>query len=79
MPPQRPGGALIAIGSDKTSPIRLPRAAPPPARHDKPCAQLIPLDPSPRRHLGFLQGRVDEVIFNPLPDDKLEERDTMLL
>ncbi len=42
------------------------------ARHGKPIAQLVPLDPSPRRQLGFLKGRVDEVFFDPLPDDELE-------
>jgi hypothetical protein len=26
-------------------------------------ALLLPLDPSPRRQLGFLQGRVDEAFF----------------
>ena len=42
------------------------------SRHGKPIAQLVPLDPSPRRQLGFLQGRVDEGFFDPLPDDELE-------
>jgi len=42
------------------------------ARHGKPIAQLVPLDPSPRRQLGFLKGSVDEAIFEPLPDDELE-------
>lgn len=42
------------------------------ARHGKPIAQLVPLDPSPRRQLGFLRGRVDEAFFEPLPDDELE-------
>ncbi len=42
------------------------------SRHGKPIAQLVPLDPSPRRQLGFLQGRVDEAFFEPLPDDELE-------
>lgn len=42
------------------------------SRHGKPIAQLVPLDPSPRRQLGFLQGRVDEAFFDPLPDDELE-------
>jgi prevent-host-death family protein len=42
------------------------------SRHGKPIAQLMPLDPSPRRQLGFLQGRVDEAFFDPLPDDELE-------
>lgn len=42
------------------------------ARHGKPIAQLLPLDPSPRRQLGFLQGRVDDAFFESLPDDELE-------
>lgn len=42
------------------------------ARHGKPIAQLVPLDPSPRRQLGFLQGRVDDAFFESLPDDELE-------
>lgn len=42
------------------------------ARHGKPIAQLVPLDPSPRRELGFLKGSVDEAFFHPLPDDELE-------
>lgn len=42
------------------------------ARHGKPIAQLVPLDPSPRRQLGFLQGSVDDTFFEPLPDDELE-------
>jgi len=42
------------------------------ARNGKPCAQLVPLDPSPRRQLGFLPGRVDEAFFEPLPCDELE-------
>jgi len=42
------------------------------SRHGKPIAQLVPLDPSPRRQLGLLRGRVDEAFFDPLPDDELE-------
>ena len=42
------------------------------SRHGKPIAQLVPLDLSPRRQLGFLQGRVDEAFFEPLPEDELE-------
>ena len=42
------------------------------SRPGKPIAQLVPLDPSPRRQLGFLQGRVDEAFFYPLTDDELE-------
>ena len=32
----------------------------------------MPLDPRPRRQLGFLQGCVDEAFFEPLPDEELE-------
>ena len=35
-------------------------------------ALLLPLDPSPRRQLGFLQGCVDEAFFEPLPQEELE-------
>jgi prevent-host-death family protein len=42
------------------------------ARHGKPIAQLVPLDPSPRRELGFLQGHVDDAFFEPLPNDELK-------
>jgi len=42
------------------------------ARNGKPCAQLVPLDPSPRRQLGFMPGRVDAAFFEPLPGDELE-------
>jgi hypothetical protein len=37
-----------------------------------PCAQLVQLDPSPRRQLGCLQGCVDEALFEPLPSYELE-------
>jgi hypothetical protein len=33
---------------------------------------LLPLDPSPRRQLRFLQGRLDEAFFEPLPGEELE-------
>ncbi|MFM7550828.1 MAG: type II toxin-antitoxin system Phd/YefM family antitoxin [Cyanobacteriota bacterium] len=42
------------------------------ARHGKAIAQLVPLDPTPRRQLGFLRGSVDEPFFEPLPNDELE-------
>ncbi|MGB7564195.1 MAG: type II toxin-antitoxin system prevent-host-death family antitoxin [Prochlorococcaceae cyanobacterium] len=42
------------------------------ARNGKPCAQLIPLDPEPRRQLGFMRGSVDESFFDPLPEDELQ-------
>ena len=42
------------------------------AWNGKPCAQLMPLDPSPRRQLGFLPGSVDAAFFEPLHGDELE-------
>jgi len=41
------------------------------ARHGKPIAQLVPLDPRPRRRLGFLQGSVDDAFFEALPEEEL--------
>jgi prevent-host-death family protein len=42
------------------------------ARHGKPIAQLVPLEPTPRRQLGFLEGSVGDDFFDPLPNDDLE-------
>ena len=42
------------------------------ARHGKPIAQLVPLDPTPRRELGFLKGSVGDDFFDPLPQEELE-------
>ena len=42
------------------------------SRHGKPIAQLVPLDPKPRRQLGFMQGSVGEEFFEPLPHEELE-------
>jgi len=42
------------------------------SRHGKPIAQLVPLEPRPRRQLGFLRGSVGEAFFEPLPDEELE-------
>jgi len=39
----------------------------------------VPLDPSPRRQLGFLQGSVDAAFFEPLPADELEDSDNTLV
>jgi len=41
---------------------------------EAPLSLLLPLDPSPRRQLGFLQGCVDEAFFEPLPGEELERR-----
>jgi hypothetical protein len=46
------------------------------ARHGKPTAQLLPLDPSPRRQLGLLQGCLDAAFFEPPPDDELQRWST---
>jgi prevent-host-death family protein len=42
------------------------------SRHGKPIAQLVPLDPKPRRQLGFMQGSVGDAFFEPLPNEELE-------
>ncbi|MFZ9229138.1 MAG: type II toxin-antitoxin system Phd/YefM family antitoxin [Prochlorococcaceae cyanobacterium] len=42
------------------------------ARNGKPCAQLVPLEPKPKRQLGFMAGHVDASFFEPLPSDELE-------
>jgi len=42
-------------------------------RNGKPCAQLVPLDPAPRRRLGFLKGSVDQAFFEPLPEDERQQ------
>jgi len=41
------------------------------ARNGKPCARLLPLQPKPRRQLGFMRGRVDASFFEPLPENEL--------
>ncbi|MCX5944300.1 MAG: type II toxin-antitoxin system prevent-host-death family antitoxin [Cyanobacteria bacterium] len=41
------------------------------AGNGRPCAQLLPQEPEPRRKLGFLQGSVDESFFEPLPKAEL--------
>jgi prevent-host-death family protein len=41
------------------------------ARHGKPVAQLVPLEPKPKRQLGFMQGHVDSSFFEPLPEEEL--------
>jgi hypothetical protein len=43
------------------------------ARNGKPCAQLVPLDPAPRRRLGFLKGSIDAAFFEPLPEEELHQ------
>ena len=41
-------------------------------------AHRVPLEPSPRRQLGFLQRRVDGAFFEPLPNDELERWSSLL-
>ena len=42
------------------------------ARNGKPIAQLVPLDPKPRRQLGFMSGSLGNEFFEPLGNDELE-------
>lgn len=37
----------------------------------EPFARLMPLE-TPKRRLGFMQGKVDESFFEPLPDAELD-------
>lgn len=37
----------------------------------KPYARLVPLEPPPKRTLGFMQGRVDAGFFEPLPEAEI--------
>jgi prevent-host-death family protein len=41
------------------------------ARNGRPCARLVPIESSPPRRLGFLQGSVDDAFFEPLPAGEL--------
>jgi antitoxin (DNA-binding transcriptional repressor) of toxin-antitoxin stability system len=66
--PRRPAQHQIASLTRSTRPGHRSSLA----RHGKPIALLVPLDPSPRRQLGLLKGRVDEAFFEPLPHDELE-------
>lgn len=38
----------------------------------KPYARLVPLKPSVKRELGFLNGKLDDSFFDPLPDEELD-------
>ena len=42
------------------------------ARNGKPIAQLVPIDPKPRRQLGFMSGSLGNEFFEPLANDELE-------
>ncbi len=41
------------------------------AKAGKPYARLVPLDPAPKRPLGFVNAPVADAFFDPLPDDEL--------
>lgn len=41
------------------------------AKHGKPYARLVPIEPPQRRQLGFMKGYVDEAFFEPLPEAEL--------
>jgi len=38
-----------------------------------PYARLVPLKPSGKRKLGFVNGKLDPSFFEPLPDEELAE------
>lgn len=41
------------------------------AKAGKPYARLVPLEPAPKRRLGFVDAPISEAFFEPLPDDEL--------
>ncbi|MCC6441709.1 MAG: type II toxin-antitoxin system Phd/YefM family antitoxin [Rhodanobacteraceae bacterium] len=42
----------------------------------KPYARLVPLEPPPKRTLGFIQGHVDAGFFDPLPEAEIAAWET---
>ena len=42
------------------------------AKNGTPVARICPLEPLAPRRPGLLKGRVDDAIFDPLPEDELE-------
>ncbi|MGH8279075.1 MAG: type II toxin-antitoxin system Phd/YefM family antitoxin [Gammaproteobacteria bacterium] len=38
----------------------------------KPYARLVPLRPTGKRRLGFIDGKLDDSFFEPLPEDELD-------
>ncbi|RIK10377.1 MAG: type II toxin-antitoxin system prevent-host-death family antitoxin [Acidobacteria bacterium] len=42
------------------------------AKRGVPYAKLVPIEDPPKRDLGFVNYRVPESFFEPLPDDELE-------
>lgn len=43
------------------------------AKNGRPYARLVPLESPRRRELGFVEGRLTDAFFEPLPDDLLDE------
>lgn len=41
------------------------------AKAGKPYARLVPLQPAPKRRLGFVDVPISDAFFDPLPDDEL--------
>jgi len=41
------------------------------AKNGEPYARLIPLERPRKRKLGFMEGKVDESFFEPLPEEEL--------
>lgn len=41
------------------------------ARGDHPAARLVPMEPAPRRELGFVAYSVPDDFFEALPDEEL--------
>ena len=40
------------------------------ARNGEPYARLVPITPPTERELGFLEGSVPDLFFEPLPEDE---------
>lgn len=40
-------------------------------RRREPCARLVPMGTRPPRHLGFVEGRLDEAFFEPLGEEEI--------
>ena len=45
------------------------------AKNGTPYARLVPLDTPTKRRLGFVEGRITDDFFDPLPDDELDAWD----
>ena len=46
------------------------------AKNGEPYARLCALEPRPRRRPGILKGKVDDTLFEPLPESELEAWET---